>query len=391
MNKTSIGIRLAAATLALVTVDLAQAADPLEAYPVKGQVIQRLHAFDNPEGSIFSADGRFVFVSSSADLGMPAKGLHWTHNAGYVSKLAVQSDGTLKMLNEKLITGLTGPTGMAVSPVSTKKFPGGTIFLTEAWAPLAEPDGTEVKDASVLDPKIIAFNTDGKILGTIKLGAGSQAEAVSGAIATLGNALAFDKEGNLYATDTGTGGGLFNPPVATKGGGVYMFPLSSLDALADGKPASLSYIAVPEGGPDGIEVAPDGAIHINTVGLGAGLKDPAEGGMYRLTKKDFKTGHLPAPFARGLGALDGLDFAGSARLDTEIKNTNTVIVTPPYGVPMMLTYDQDIKLSGPADIAVRKLADGSYLLLIPELSATSPNNHDNPVTMIKLPAGFDRF
>ena len=143
MNKTSIGIRLAAVTLAFVTVDLAQAADPLEAYPVKGQVIQRLHAFDNPEGSIFSADGRYVFVSSSADVGMPDKGLHWTHKAGYVSKLAVQSDGTLKMLNEKLITGLTGPTGMAVSTMSTKKFPKGTLFLTEAWAPLAEADGTD--------------------------------------------------------------------------------------------------------------------------------------------------------------------------------------------------------------------------------------------------------
>jgi hypothetical protein len=28
---------------------------------------------------------------------------------------------------------------------------------------------------------------------------------------------------------------------------------------------------------------------------------------------------------------------------------------------------------------------------IPELSATSPNNHDNPVTVIRLPANFDRF
>ena len=391
MNKTSIGIRLAAVTLALMTLDSAQAADPLAAYPVKGQIIQRLHAFDNPEGSIFSADGRYVFVSSSADVGMPDKGLHWTHKAGYVSKLAVQSDGTLKMLNEKLITGLTGPTGMAVSTMSTKKFPKGTLFLTEAWAPLAEADGTAVKDARILDPKIIAFNTDGTILGTIRLGAGSQAAAVSGAITTLGNALAFDKEGNLYATDTGIGGSLFTPSIATRGGGVYMFPLSSLDALADSRSAPLSYIAVTEGGPDGIEVAPDGAIHINTVGLGAGLKDPAQGGMYRLTKEDFKSGHLPAPFASGLGALDGLDFAGSVRLDTEIKNTNSVVVTPPYGVPMMLTYDRDIELAGPADIAVRKLADGSYLLLIPELSATYPNKNGDPVTVIKLPAGFDRF
>jgi hypothetical protein len=75
---------------------------------------------------------------------------------------------------------------------------------------------------------------------------------------------------------------------------------------------------------------------------------------------DSHFGHLPAPFAQGLGALDGLDFAGSVRLDTEVKNTNSVVVTPPYGMPMMLTYDQDIKLIGPADIAVRKMSDGSY-------------------------------
>ena len=99
----------------------------------------------------------------------------------------------------------------------------------------------------------------------------------------------------------------------------------------------------------------------------------------------------PAPFARGLGALDGLDFVGNVRLDTEIKNFNAIIVTPPYGVPTVLTYDQDIKIAGPADIAVRKMNDGSYLLVIPELAATSPNNKDNPVTVIRLPAGFDKY
>ena len=210
--------------------------------------MQRLNAFDNPEGAIFSADGQFVFVSNSADIGMPDKNLHWTHKGGYISKLAVQPDGSLKMVSEKLITGLTGSLGMAVIPVATKKFPAGTIFLIEAWAPLAEADGTEVKDPSVLDPKIIAFNTDGKVLGAIKLGEGSSAAKAAGVVATLGNALAFDKEGNLYATDTGIGGGQFNPPIATKGGGAYMFPVSSLDALADGNPPRCRTLPCPTAG-----------------------------------------------------------------------------------------------------------------------------------------------
>ena len=71
---------------------------------------------------------------------MPDKGLHWTHKGGYISKLAVQPDGSLNTINEKLITGLTGPLGMPVIPVATEKFPSGTIFVIEAWAPLAEAD-----------------------------------------------------------------------------------------------------------------------------------------------------------------------------------------------------------------------------------------------------------
>jgi len=111
--------------------------------------------------------------------------------------------------------------------------------------------------------------------------------------------------------------------------------------------------------------------------------------MYKLKKTDFTAGKLPQPFNRGLGALDGLDFAGNNRLDTEIKNTSSVVVTPLSGsTSYVLTYDQDIKFAGPADIAVHKMNDGSYLLLVPELSATSPNNKDNPVTVIKLPADF---
>jgi hypothetical protein len=78
MNKTLIRAELGAVTLTLAATGLVYGADPLPPYPVKGQAIQRLKAFDNSEASIFSADGRFVFISNSAELGMPDKGFHWT-------------------------------------------------------------------------------------------------------------------------------------------------------------------------------------------------------------------------------------------------------------------------------------------------------------------------
>jgi hypothetical protein len=261
--------------------------------------------------------------------------------------------------------------------------------VVEAWSQLAEADGTEVKDSGVLDPKIIAFNTDGKILGAIKLGTGSAAAKRSGVVGIMGNALAFDLAGNLYLAETGAGAAQFTPPVPTKGGGVYLFPVASLDALGEGHDAPLYYVPVPNGGPDGIEVAPDGVVHFNTVGLAAGLTDPAAGGMYALTKADIVAGRLPKPFSKGFGALDGLDFAGGKRLDTEVKNTNSIVVTPLSGnTSYTLTYDQDIKFSGPADIAAHRMSDGSYLLIVPELSGTSPNDKNNPVDVIRLPADF---
>jgi hypothetical protein len=385
MRKTALSLAIAAAAGALV----AHAAD-LPPYPVKGTVVQVLKRFDNPEGAIFSADGTFVFVSNAAELGMPDKGFHWTEKAGYVSKLAVQRDGTLKMVNEKLITGLSAPLGMAVSTQATRRFPKGTIWLAAGAAPLATADGTHIDDPSRMAPRLLAFNTDGRILGQIKVGLGSVFEKISGAPATLPNAIGFDKEGNLYFADTGIGGAAFKPPVNTNGG-VWMILISSIDPLAEGKEATVHFVAMPNGGPDGLEVAWNGVIHTNTVGKAAGMEDPAQGGMYRLTKDDFMHGRLPEPFATGLGALDGLDFVGTVRIDTEIVSTNSVVVTPAFGKPMTLTYDQERKLAGPADVAIRKLADGSWLMVIPELSATSPNNNDNPVTVVKLPADFDRF
>ncbi len=361
-----------------------------DAYPTKGQVIQVLEAFDNPEGAIFSADGRFVFISNAAELGMPDKGFHWTEKGGYVSKLAVQSDGTLKMVNERLVTGHTAPQGMAVSPVATGKFPKGSIFLCLGAAPIAEANGTHIGDASRMDPKMLVFDADGKILGEIKMGLGSPFEKISGAPATLPNAAGFDKEGNLYIADTGIAGAAFTPPVKVAGG-LWMVPVGSIDALAGGGSAPIHFVPMPHVGPDGLELAPDGSIHTNTVGVAAGMPDPAQGGMYRLVRSDFEIGRLPLPFAHGLGALDGIDFVGAVRLDTEIVKTNTVVVTPPNGAPMTLAFDKERKLAGPADIAVRKLSDGSWLLVIPELSAVKPNNKNDPVTVVKLPAGFDRF
>ncbi|MDH3885306.1 MAG: hypothetical protein OET63_13895 [Desulfobacterales bacterium] len=46
-------------------------------------------------------------------------------------------------------------------------------------------------------------------------------------------------------------------------------------------------------------------------------------------------------------------------------------------------------LTGPADLAVRRNADGVQLLVIPELFARDATPGDDEVTVLALPAGFD--
>jgi hypothetical protein len=176
----------------------------LPAYPVKGKVVNVLACFDNPEGSLFSMDGQYLFVSNSALHGDANKPFAWVEGGGSISRLEVGPGGTLKLTDRYFIKDLTGPLGMAVLNVDLGRFPRGTIFATAGSAPLALADGTPVTDPSRHKPKIIAFDPgSGEILGEIKLCANSVFAKISGGPVSLVNALAFDDAGNLYVIDTG--------------------------------------------------------------------------------------------------------------------------------------------------------------------------------------------
>jgi hypothetical protein len=369
---------------------------PAEVHPVPATVLQVIKAFDNPEGAIFSADGQHVFVSNAAEIGDRADVFGWTEGEGYISKLAVQPNGTLTMVEERLIEGLTGPLGMGVLPVATGKFPAGTIFALVGSAPLVDAQGQVVKDPTRLRTKLIVFDDDGNVLGEIDTGQGSLFEQINGSPIALTNALGFDAAGNAYVADTAFGADQFDPPFAGKSG-LWLIPHGALDALADGQePAEVPVFMEIPGNPDGVEVSPvDGKIYVNTVGPVGGAPDPADGGVYALTKDDIANGKLPPPVDGGLGALDGLDFtAGGAMLNTQIKadRPNQIYVNCPDGTARTLALEPGgiwADLTGPADIAVRRSADGVQLVIVPELFARAANAKTDEVTVLALPAGFD--
>ena len=367
-------------------------AEDIPMYPVKGKVVNVLAAFDNPEGALFSMDGEYLFISNSGLHGDKDKPFGWVEGGGSISKLEVGPSGSLKLIDRFFLKDLTGPLGMAVLNVNTAKLPRGTIFATAGSGPMALPDGTPITDQARHKPKIITFDPgSGRILGEIDLGAGSVFAKISGGPVILVNALAFDKAGNLYIVDSGFGHDTYKPAFPYNGG-TWKVPAESIDALAEGKPAPSPPQFIPNPSwPDGVEVSPiTGEVWINTV-MPPMEEDPYKGGMWTLTDADFQKGAQPPVLFKGLGRLDGLDFTvRGTNIQTEIGGTpNSIVVVPIGGRPHRLALEPDVTLSGPADIDIKTLADGSYLMVVPELTALDPTPWDDEITVIWLPANFD--
>lgn len=363
-------------------------------HPAEAVIVQVLKAFDNPEAALFSADGRFVFISNSAEIGSNrADGFGFAEGEGYISKLEVQPSGMLVMVEEKLVTGVTGPLGMAALTKATSTFPAGTIFACSSSAPMRDSDGQVITDPARMRTKIVAFDVDGTVLGALDLGSGSLFEKINGSPIMLCNALGFDSGGNLFVVDSGIGGGQFDPPFVDKGG-LWRISHAALDNVAAGtQPAEMPHFLAIPGVPDGVEVSPkDGLVYVNTVGLLVGAPDPAGGGIYAI---DGNVMTLTTPIDRDMGALDGLDFTdGGVMLNTQIMGgiPARLYVNCPGQIGTTLEIQpagSAADMNGPGDIAVQKVAGGSYLVVVPELYATDPTPGDDEVKVLALPPDFE--
>jgi hypothetical protein len=74
-----------------------------------------------------------------------------------------------------------------------------------------------------------------------------------------------------------------------------------------------------------------------------------------------------------------------------LNTPNAIVVVRPSepDKPYRLATDPEIVLEGPADLNLKTLGDGSYLLFVPELMAVNPTQWDERLTVIWLPADFD--
>ena len=350
--------------------------------PRTAKIVQTLPLFHRPESVAFSLDGEHLFVSNCASglFGPDGKLVGFQRDQGAISKLNVLPGGRVEMARARFVEGLSGSVGLGVLPVSTPRYPAGTLLVNCGIALLVDAGGEMVTDAAALETGIRFFDPDsGKELGRIDLGVGSAVAAAIGHPVLLPNSMAFDDAGNLFVTDTAKGGDRLRPEIAANPG-LIRIPHASID---DPRKGGITFTPVP-GVPNGVGYweARD-AICLVTMGGGT----PEGEAVYVIPAGDFPLGALPEPRVAGVGTADGIAFTKAGTIVTS-RFSGDLLAIPERGAPTPITLDPDVELVSPADHRILTLQDGTSVLAVPEQARVEPEPWKQRVRIIHLSPGF---
>lgn len=346
------------------------------------RIVQTVAAFHRPESVAFSLDGKQLFVSNCASglFGPSGDVVGFERGKGAISKLNVLPNGRVEMVRARFVQRLSGSVGLGVLPISTQKYPAGTLLVNVGIALLVEPGGAMVTDAAALGTAIRFFDPDtGADLGRIDLGVGSAVAKAIGHPVLLPNSLAFDDEGNLYVTDTAKGGDRLQPEIAPNPG-LLRIPRASID---DPERGGITFTPVP-GVPNGVGYWPaKDAICLVTMGGGS----PEGEAVYVLPVDAFPLETLPEPHVAGVGTADGIAFTRSGTIVTS-RFGGDLLAIPEGGEPTPITLDPDVPLIAPADHRILTLSNGISVLAVPEQARQEPEPWKQRVRVIHLSPGF---
>lgn len=354
------------------------------------QVTQTLSLFHRPESVAFSLDGRTLFVSNcGSDVFGPGKSfVGFVKGNGSISKLDIDADGNATVADLKFIEHLSANVGIAVLPKSTSKFPEGTLLINHGISLLVDPAGKPITDPVELHTGISFHDPlTGNLLGDIPVGAGSKVAQILGHITLLPNSMAFDRNGNLFVTDTAMGGDRLDPKT---GGhpGLVRIAHDAIDNLMNDDSSAVNelfnkvtFTPIP-GFPNGVGYWADrNSICVVTMGG----QSPEGTAIYILPEDSFPRTTLPSPFRGDVGTADGIVFTPAGTLLTS-RFAGDILVVPSDSAPYPLSVAG--RFAAPADHRLTVLDDGSCLLAIPDQDRNDPRPWQQMVKLIKLPKGF---
>jgi len=343
-------------------------------------LVESIGEFHRPESVVFSLDGKYLFVGNCASdlFGNDKKKVGFVSGAGAISRCVVDQKGNVTIEKLKFIKDLNGPTGLGILTKATENYPAGTLLVNQGMSLQVDKNGNSITNINELGVGVNFYDpSNGQLLGRILMGPGSAVAKAIGHVPLILNSLAFDKDGNLYITDTAYGGDRLDPKVSQHPG-LIRIEHSSIDDPSKG---GVTFTPI-SGVPNGIGYwEKEDAIVIVTMGGSDKLGGTA---IYKVPASTFPMKEIPIPLFDNVGTADGIAVTPKGTIITS-RFSGDLLAIPFNGEPRPLIMEPFV---APADHRLLTLNNGTSILAVPEQDRSDPNPWKQNVKIIRLPENF---
>jgi sugar lactone lactonase YvrE len=348
----------------------------------QGRIMEPVEAFYGPASSVFSPDGRTLYVSNSArtDYGMVA-------GRGAISRVSVGEDGSLKVTEARLVDGLNAPIGVTLLPVAVGDFPKGTLVVAVGGRWTMRDRNTRVTDPRERETGLLFFDpSTGTRLGAVYLGTGSTLESVIGHPMMDPSHVVFDGAGNCFVADV-AGLGLQKEPGETSHPGIVRMKPAALVALARGEAVptgSVEFQSVPEVAGGIAWYEKDRMFYWAT---GPGFGDLA-GAVLRLQGGDFGPGGEIETVHKEIFPMIGACITANGSLIVAHTDGVIGVIKRGRGKVKPIKFKEREVFISPGQPSTTTLADGRVLVVVPEMASGGRPAWRHRLQLFTLPSDY---
>lgn len=341
-------------------------------------ISQELDGFMTPTASVFSPDGRYLFVINHS------QGENGTlRSQSYVSKLSVKPDGEVAPNEMRFIKNLTAPIDLDFSPIRYANIPKGAIFLAVGTPLLQDEAGRPMRNLSRVMIGILVIDPNtGRQIKKIDLGPNSRIRLKDELSLLSPSSICFDSKGNLYIGESGVGGHMFERKQLGRPG-IWRIEAEAIEALMNN--------ASPR---NGVEL-------IRTTSLPTDMTYRAKenmlyfvtnhtqgrpsGSVFRISAGQYQGISSMQTIVRDLSALTGIQIMPKGRV-LLAGNSGELMFPRGKKDTRPLRFRPRHEFSSPGKIALQTLKDGSIIIAVPEQSSEQSGGKGQRVSIVKLPS-----
>ncbi|MEM9158561.1 MAG: hypothetical protein AAGB46_05880 [Verrucomicrobiota bacterium] len=342
-------------------------------------MIQTLTGFNRPVSAKFNADGTKLYVVNRArgEVGV-------TRHEGSVSMVTVDKDGKMGRPNHRFVTRLTGPTDLAVSPISFGKIPRGAVFIVTGTPLIQTESGRITKDASQeFIGLVIADANTGQTLQRIDLSPKSKLKLQSAHSLVSPSSIEFDSKGNLYIGDTGIGGHLFQPRVQGKSRIWKIDRRGVMDLVAGISPTDVKPIGLTSlPGAMCYDSKSDSIFFITNHNQGA-----PSGSVFKVPAMSFTNMASMQTIVRELPALSGLKISPQGRV-LMVSNSGELLLPKGRKDSREIRFRPPRRFTTPGKFGIATNSGGEVILAIPEEGSDAGVNKGQSLQVAKLSSEY---